>query len=105
MIAYAANKMVCRTQSFQQYFGEYSYQNCGNCDVCISRKKEIKDSISKNDLEKLVLPQISNSPISLKALKNKCNFHDDFMLVEMLRELLENKKIQINDLGEIALLP
>jgi ATP-dependent DNA helicase RecQ len=103
MISYATNKMVCRTQLFQQYFGEYSYVNCGNCDVCISRKKEIRDAVSKSDLEKLVLTQLTGNPISLKELRIKCNFNDDFVLVEMLRELLESEKIQINELGEIAL--
>lgn len=103
MIAYATHKMVCRTQLFQQYFGEYSYVNCGNCDICISRKKDIKDSISNIELEKIILPQISKSPISLVELKRKCNFQDDFMLVEMLRKFLETKKIQINGLGEISL--
>ncbi|MBB6461293.1 RecQ family ATP-dependent DNA helicase [Flammeovirga kamogawensis] len=39
MIHFIENKNTCRSISIREYFGDYSGENCGVCDNCLSKKK------------------------------------------------------------------
>ena len=40
MIAFASNDQVCRSRQLLSYFGEEKGHDCGQCDVCLSHRKE-----------------------------------------------------------------
>ena len=46
MIGYATNDHICRSRQLLRYFGEENYHDCGQCDVCLSHRKEGKISES-----------------------------------------------------------
>jgi ATP-dependent DNA helicase RecQ len=48
MIEYASTDTVCRSRMLLKYFGEKNDHNCGQCDVCISQKKNKEE---KNEVE------------------------------------------------------
>ena len=39
ILRYASSEDLCRSQQLLQYFGEEKVKECGQCDVCVSRKK------------------------------------------------------------------
>ena len=55
MIAYAANDDVCRSRQLLRYFGEINAHDCGQCDVCLSRRSA---HAAKNDVD-VAIEQIS----------------------------------------------
>lgn len=38
LISYVVNDRDCRTKNILSYFGEYDSEECGKCDVCLSKK-------------------------------------------------------------------
>lgn len=47
MINYAQNDKVCRSRQLLKYFGDYTAHDCGQCDVCLERKKKHNNTASK----------------------------------------------------------
>lgn len=46
MIHYVTSQDQCRSRMLLEYFGEHNDHDCGQCDVCLSRKKS---SVTEND--------------------------------------------------------
>jgi ATP-dependent DNA helicase RecQ len=48
IIEYASSDTICRSRMLLRYFGEKNDHNCGQCDVCIAKKKSKEE---KNEVE------------------------------------------------------
>ena len=42
MAYYAEQNTICRERLLYGYFNQKSDENCGKCDVCLAKKKEVK---------------------------------------------------------------
>jgi ATP-dependent DNA helicase RecQ len=68
MVEYVTAERRCRSRMLLLYFGEKSWHNCGQCDVC--RKHQAKEP-SEEEFEKLeeeVLHKLSEAPLTPAAL-------------------------------------
>ncbi len=101
MVKYAENDHQCRTQIFQHYFGEASFMTCGNCDVCIERKKQ--NQTSMNMIMPAILKSIPQEGIDYESLKTKHASSGIQSFDEALREMYESKKIKVTSSGKINL--
>ena len=45
IISYVENNGICRNVQLLNYFGEKNIQECGKCDVCVSKKREKQERI------------------------------------------------------------
>lgn len=71
IIHYVRDNQTCRTRKITAYFGENLQQDCGVCDTCIQRKKELSGRAYPEGMEqerKLILNYLKNGPISLGDL-------------------------------------
>lgn len=103
MISYTYEAKQCRTQQFQVYFGELTTVNCGNCDVCIQRKKELKNINEEHNYSKRVLNMLAGGERSIEQILVEINATDSHHLYEVLRELQETHQITISSVGQISL--
>ena len=103
MISYTYDELQCRTQQFQAYFGELSAINCGNCDVCIRRKKELKSLNQAHLYATQVLNLLQQGEQHISVILGEVKAADYHHLYEVLREMQETHQIVVSSAGLIKL--
>ncbi len=88
MIDFAEQDYRCRMQVVMDYFGESSFETCGTCDVCISKKKVDGASSFKEYREK-INHLLGQRPMTVDELEEASNPHDRDLFVEVVRELVD----------------
>jgi len=91
VISYLTNTSVCRSRFLLSYFGETNSPNCGNCDVCLSRK-----SLDYSDagFEELVtrVKELVKEPVFPEELIFKLGGNLEATR-KVVRWLMDNKKL------------
>ncbi len=68
LISFIENDKVCRNKQLLSYFDEIYKDECGICDVCISKKKSLK-TINLNELSSLIIQLLkANNELSSKEI-------------------------------------
>jgi ATP-dependent DNA helicase RecQ len=71
MIAYATTGNQCRSRQLLRYFGETSSKECGQCDVCIERSRQLKTADALRQAETAILSLLSDGqPHPITSLRN-----------------------------------
>ena len=91
VIRYVNNTDQCKSSIILNYFGEKNTANCGICSYCLQTKKtqEANQSIAS-----LILELIAEKPHSSRELLKSLAYSEQ-LLIETLKELLEDEKIKI----------
>lgn len=75
MEQYAYSTDVCREKIMLEYFGDNTINDCGTCDVCISKRKQ--SSYTDNDIIEGVMYMVSNKPRTIHEFINTLSFSKD----------------------------
>jgi ATP-dependent DNA helicase RecQ len=94
VIQYAKEKNVCRNRLLLAYFDETNIKDCGNCDVCL-KKKRSERSTEMVSLSTQLLNVLHNHPHKLDELISLFYRHDKELVVESINELVEANEIVI----------
>ncbi|UXP31938.1 RecQ family ATP-dependent DNA helicase [Reichenbachiella agarivorans] len=106
MVAYTQNRTGCRTRIFQEYFDEVVYLNCGVCDVCIKAKKEEGFEVEIEKAQRAILHALETKKRqTLAALKQSSGQHNDFVLTEAIRGLMDDGIVYLNSDDLIEMVP
>ena len=68
MIAYSQNDEQCRSRLLSEYFGDTEAEDCGICDVCLARRKQLKAEQSSADLRQRIIALTSGDGVSIRDL-------------------------------------
>ena len=68
MIAYSQNDEQCRSRLLSEYFGDTEAEDCGICDVCLARRKQLKAEQSSADLRERIIALTSGDGVSIRDL-------------------------------------
>jgi len=102
MISYVEQNHRCRMQVIQEYFDEVTYEECGMCDVCISKKKkENKEAI--HDYEGQIRYLLSQRPVAVEELEELVDPKDKELFIEVVRELVDAGEIYYDELWTLHL--
>ena len=99
MLSYLNNDKVCRSKQLLLYFGEALSEDCRVCDVCVRKygKEKALPALSERIVE-----QLSQSARSSRKLISTLP-DEEYLILQTLRELLEEGKIAINNKNEYIL--
>lgn len=95
VIHFVTENSICRVKLILDYFGETITDNCGTCDICISKKQESK-VVHYHDIAKSIINLLKiEESLSSKTIVTKLDLPEKHILI-CLQLLLENNKIIIN---------
>jgi len=78
MSEYVTSETNCRSRMLLRYFGEKNENNCGQCDVCLSRKTSSHLTDSQFDIiKKEVLQILQGEPMTPAEIAAKLDFNDE----------------------------
>ena len=97
MEEYVTTENICRSRMLLRYFGEKNEHNCGQCDVCLS--KRATDNLSEESYEEVkrqILDLLSHSPLTPaeKADQIKAEKED---IGQVIRYLLDEGELKMQD--------
>ena len=94
---YVTSENACRSRMLLRYFGEKNEHNCGQCDICLSRRAE--NDLSENayeELKKLIMHLLSQEALTPADIANKIEAEKE-NIAEVLQYLLEEGGLKIKD--------
>lgn len=87
-ILYLSNRQSCRSKQLLHYFGEADGHNCGGCDVCLSKNREIDAQPRIQEL----IDQISTTALPVVDIMRLAPSD-----IQIIRKLLDEKIFTIVD--------
>jgi len=89
MRTYTTDTISCRQAFILEYFNEKVRKKCGQCDLCIASTSENIASL-KAEYNNQIISLTSTGPMTLNALEEKISPNNPSLLIETIRELVEN---------------
>lgn len=103
MVNYTTSNHRCRMNLIQDYFGEETWQTCGKCDVCIARKKK-ENQDEAGLLREEITGLLKKGVLTSEELENRINPKDPELLVEVIREMVDEGIIAYDEAWRLKLL-
>ena len=99
VVKYASSTDMCRSRMLLKYFGETSAQDCGHCDVCLSKKKtsaELDGGVQQ--ARSTIIDVLNDGQVhKLTELKSLPVKPDD--LTDAIRTMVEEEELIIDGLN------
>lgn len=103
MLQYLHLEKACRSRFIAAYFGETEGADCGVCDNCIARKASDKLSPEAfKQIEQEVYTLLANGPLPADKLTEQLVAFTPAHVKQVLRFLLAEEKLQMNENGTIV---
>ena len=97
MEEYVTTENVCRSRMLLRYFGEKNEHNCGQCDVCLS--KRATDNLSEKSYEEVkrqILDLLSHSPLTPAETADQIKAEKED-IGQVIRYLLDEGELKMQD--------
>jgi ATP-dependent DNA helicase RecQ len=94
VIHYGTTSTLCRSRILLKYFGEDNTDDCGHCDVCLSRKNKNPGASNMNRMMNEIISCLSVKEMDLDEFMRIMDYPDK-QLIQALRFLADNKQICI----------
>jgi ATP-dependent DNA helicase RecQ len=96
VVEYGSSQTQCRSKMLLQYFGEKEAKDCGQCDVCLAKKRDEIGSFVKNKIPEEILKLLENGETTTEKIISTLDYPEK-LIIDVLRFLSDNKRIRIKD--------
>jgi ATP-dependent DNA helicase RecQ len=93
VIDYAKQNERCRTIVLLDYFGEVTDDECGVCDVCLRKKKELGKADKYSLYKNKILTELKECSQSIELLINKIDKSNKEQVIEVIRLMLDSGEL------------
>ena len=101
MIKYVENGSRCRTKILLEYFGELLDEDCGVCDHCIQKKKELKSEALRKDMIEKILTELKIKAYLPEELMKTVLLNDKELFTWAVKYLLDRQEIRYDQTGRL----
>lgn len=103
MINYATERSVCRSVMLLNYFDEKEAKDCGVCDVCLERKRNVTNLSELDAFRNLIVAELSGGPVQLQDLHAKFNNYPIENITNFIRQLQDEGTLKVYENNEVSL--
>jgi ATP-dependent DNA helicase RecQ len=104
IVDYTRSTHQCRMLMIQDYFNEVSSKSCEICDVCITRRK--KNNIRAFEQLKVdVLKILKKESLPIETLEEKLAPKDGELFIDVVREMVDEGKIEYDKAWRLRIKP
>ncbi|MDF2159039.1 ATP-dependent DNA helicase RecQ [Algoriphagus sp. CAU 1675] len=104
MVTYASQKVICRTQFIQEYFGEKSDATCGICDWCVEDKKNSDPEKRAENLKSRILEALKvEGELTQQNLLEKLRLPSGEFTLGIIRGLIDSGLISLLPDGKLTI--
>lgn len=97
MEEYVTTENVCRSRMLLRYFGEKNEHNCGQCDVCLSKRatNDLSEE-SYEEVKRKILDLLSHSPLTPAETADQIKAEKED-IGQVIRYLLDEGELKMQD--------
>lgn len=97
MEEYVTTENVCRSRMLLRYFGEKNEHNCGQCDVCLSKRatNDLSEE-SYEEVKRQILDLLSHSPLTPAETADQIKAEKED-IGQVIRYLLDEGELKMQD--------
>ena len=97
MVEYATSENACRSRMLLRYFGEKNDHDCGQCDVCVEkRRNKTLETVDFETIKKEIISLITQKPYTPAQIAELLLFNKD-QVASALRYMLDEEEIVMKD--------
>ncbi len=101
MLQYLALPQQCRSRFIAAYFGDTAVPDCGICDNCLQKKNGRLSVAEFKQIEQQIYSMVKMQTITVKELVSRLQPFNKDKSWEVINFLLSERKIQMNEFGEL----
>ena len=96
VIYYGTSIEECRSKILLKYFGEKKVENCGHCDICLSKKNANANSSTMNRIIQEVKDLVSTEEMDVEKIVQAMDYPKE-QIIKAIRFLVDNEQIFFQD--------